>query len=134
MIHEVRPASEEDVRAILDEGAKERGVAPFFGSAAGLLCLLEEGKPVAVGGTIPIWEGHSIALGLVSRAARSPLALYRFALSIVEKPKGRVWAFVRSDFKEGVRFIERLGFVREGLLERFGPDGADYFSYARFND
>ena len=43
----------------------------------------------------------------------------------------RLHAFVDADFDKGIRFIEFLGFEREGLLKRFSYYGKDQYIYAR---
>lgn len=37
---------------------------------------------------------------------------------------------VQADWQTAIKFAERMGFEREGLLKKF-KDGADYFMYAR---
>jgi hypothetical protein len=43
----------------------------------------------------------------------------------------RVQASIRCDWKRARRFIEFLGFQKEGIMRRYGPDGKDYILYAR---
>ncbi len=44
----------------------------------------------------------------------------------------RVEAVVKSDFAAGVRWVEHLGFKREGTMRNYGIDGVgDYDLYAR---
>ena len=43
----------------------------------------------------------------------------------------RLQATVRDDFDVAKRFIEFLGFKREGLLKNFGPDRCDHIMYSR---
>jgi hypothetical protein len=43
----------------------------------------------------------------------------------------RIQAVVRSDWPRSRRWVERLGFVCEGVMRSFGPDGKDYCMYAR---
>lgn len=38
---------------------------------------------------------------------------------------------VHSDFKKGCRFAEVLGFKKEGVMQKYGPDSKDYYLYAR---
>jgi len=43
----------------------------------------------------------------------------------------RIQAHVRGGWKIARMFLEHLGFHKEGLLEKFGPDQEDYYIYAR---
>lgn len=42
----------------------------------------------------------------------------------------RVQANCLATFKTGVKFVEKLGFAKEGLLKKFGEKGDDYYRYA----
>ncbi len=42
----------------------------------------------------------------------------------------RLQAAVRPDWSEAVRFVERLGFSKEMIMEKYGPQGEDYALYA----
>ena len=50
---------------------------------------------------------------------------------IKEHEFARVQAAVRTDWPEAQRFSRFLGFKQEGLMEKFGPDGSDYYRVAR---
>jgi hypothetical protein len=43
----------------------------------------------------------------------------------------RIEATVLAGFKPGCRWMDLLGFEREGLMRCYGPDGADYYRYAK---
>jgi hypothetical protein len=43
----------------------------------------------------------------------------------------RIEAFVDANFAEGHRWIQMLGFVREGYMRSFSPNGNDAVLYAR---
>jgi len=42
----------------------------------------------------------------------------------------RVQALVRADIPIAVKYIEQLGFEREGLLRKYGREGEDQYMYA----
>ncbi len=46
----------------------------------------------------------------------------------------RIQATIRENDQRAIRWIERLGFQKEGLLRCFGMDGENHFMYARVND
>jgi RimJ/RimL family protein N-acetyltransferase len=43
----------------------------------------------------------------------------------------RAQANIHSRFDRAIRLAEWLGFENEGLMRRFGAEGADYFRYAK---
>lgn len=69
--------------------------------------------------------------------------LYRYKLTVIKSIRTyleriarahklkRIQAQVRSDFREGMRFMEFMGFESEGVLKAFGPRGEDIIMYAR---
>jgi RimJ/RimL family protein N-acetyltransferase len=60
--------------------------------------------------------------------------IYRHAFAFLDRTQQffvRIQAIVRTDWPTAHRFIERLGFQKEGMMRKFGPDGSDYYLYAR---
>jgi RimJ/RimL family protein N-acetyltransferase len=43
----------------------------------------------------------------------------------------RVQATIKEHDQTSIRWIEKLGFVREGLMMKFGPNQENQFMYAR---
>ncbi len=43
----------------------------------------------------------------------------------------RIQGHVKEGFDEGCRWLESLGYVKEGLMLQYGPDGANHWLYAR---
>jgi RimJ/RimL family protein N-acetyltransferase len=43
----------------------------------------------------------------------------------------RIQASVHANDKQAIRYVEWLGFENEGLMKKFGPDGSDYYRFAR---
>lgn len=96
-----------------------------------------EGKVVMCAGVISLWPGVAEGWALTSRdARRSGVTLTRQARRLIEmaaRAKGyrRVQMAVRADYAQGRRWAEALGFVSEGIMRAYGPDGADHVRYAR---
>lgn len=99
--------------------------------------LLVDNQVIAVVGGIVIWPGvcemWTVTSPLVSL---SPLGFHREIRKIIdfyvrEKKLHRIHATVKCAFKAGLSWVEALGFVREGTLKQYGPEGADYYMYAR---
>jgi hypothetical protein len=100
--------------------------------------LLPSGYPLCVWGIVPQRVGVAEVWAVVDQAARCHRdTVYHFAalhLSVVERGLGlrRLAAPIKANFEVGLRFAEKLGFNREGLMVNFGPGGqGDYYLYAR---
>lgn len=94
------------------------------------------GEPIGCGGLFEAWPGRWIAwtwIGDVPFSARAFVALscrHAIEAAIAEHGARRIEAHARWDVPWARRFLERLGFALEGRAVGFGPDGADYASYA----
>jgi hypothetical protein len=88
------------------------------------------------GGVRVLWPGVGEAWVLCSAGIwRFARQLFRVSETIIGKVAAennleRVQAHVRTSWDVAIRFVERLGFEREGLLRKF-VNGEDYYSYAR---
>jgi hypothetical protein len=57
--------------------------------------------------------------------------LHRAACRLLESTRlRRISASVEVDFQEGCRWLELLGFAREGRMAKYGLDGEDHYLYA----
>jgi hypothetical protein len=99
-----------------------------------------KGKPIIIVGCITLWPGVCELWMLTDTAITSVVRPFWTAttrlvdilmdkLSIV-----RVQCTVSTRNPPAIRFIKALKFSEEGLLTAYGPDGSDYFMYARLND
>ena len=43
----------------------------------------------------------------------------------------RIQCVVHADYTRSQKWVERLGFIEEGLLNKYGPDQASYYMYGR---
>lgn len=57
--------------------------------------------------------------------------LYRLEEIIYTHKLKRVQALVSPEFEKGVRFVEHLGFEKEGTLKAFGPNNEDLVMFGR---
>lgn len=116
--------------------------APVEAQARVLACgpavtMLRDGDVVACGGVTLLWRDVAEAWMRTSPLVEAhPVALVR----TVRRFLGTVWrnlalkrlqCVVRSDYDRALRFAEHVGFRREAILHRYGPDGADYIMCAR---
>jgi hypothetical protein len=101
------------------------------------LSIKDGGTTLAVCGLVMPWPRMGELWGVVDlRAAQKPIAsvkAFRKAVDFLIKHWNirRCQCTVKSDLKRGIRMVQLLGFQVEGLLQGYGPDGADHFMYSR---
>lgn len=99
--------------------------------------LMDNGHLVVSGGIYPIWDGMAEAWLIPSdempRYKLKMIKILREHIDLITAEDGlrRLQATVRADYPVALRFIEFMGFKKEGLMKNFGPDGTDHFMYAR---
>ena len=110
---------------------------PGYGEAlaqAGPAFTVTKGDDVmACVGTIPQWPGNARAWAIISQNAGScMLAMTRAIRTWLRfHNEGRVDCAVDCDFAEAVRWVELLGFKREGTMRAYTPERRDCFLYAQ---
>lgn len=94
---------------------------------------------IAILGGFPFVPGVIHFWALMSESVvRYPIAFHKKCLEVIdwyektEKPR-RIQFEVRATYSMGCRWAESLGMQREGLMRKWGPDGADHYLYARVN-
>lgn len=114
--------------ALTDEQAKALAQAGACYSA-----LDDAGKTVAVAGVTVLWEGRAIAWAMIDAAAgRHFIGIDRAVRAFLAGTElRRIEAHVDARFEAGIRWLEMLGFKREGFMAKFTPDSRDCFLYAR---
>lgn len=92
----------------------------------------KDGIVLAIGGFVPIWEGRYYSWLLISKDIKKLdfIPLFRYAISTL-KGKRRIETTMDMEFKEALRWIEMLGYKKEGILKSYTPDGKDEYLYAR---
>lgn len=89
------------------------------------------------GGVVILWQGVGEAWILCSNCINHYIKeLYHYTKAyldviIAEYNLHRVHASVLSEYRAGYRFLERMGFEREGLMHKYDWQGSDYYLYAR---
>lgn len=110
---------------------------PTYGPAlqSGGPCFtgVEDKEVIGCAGVIRQWDNRAIAWALLSAHCgknfpRIHKAVSRFLDSTEFR---RIEAFVDVDFEQGHRWVNMLGFEREGYMRAFNPDGRDAVLYAR---
>jgi len=99
--------------------------------------LLYDDKILCCGGVCFYREGFGEAWILCSHGVEDhPLITVRAVKNVIEDimkfcQVHRVQATVRCDWDRAQKFIEFLGFQKEGTLRQYGPDRSDYYMYSR---
>jgi RimJ/RimL family protein N-acetyltransferase len=98
---------------------------------------LSDGMIIGCGGFSLLWpgvaDGWVIFRKIMEKEYRRDaysVILGMLAAEIKEHGIWRIQATVRTDFPAGIKYAEGLGFVREGLMRKYGPDGSDRYLYA----
>lgn len=94
------------------------------------------GMILCCGGITDVWEGHGDAWFLRSvYVRRFPVTTMRICMrffgSRVVNRYRRIQCEVKAGASSDLRFASTLGFVQEGLMRKWGPDGSDYILMAR---
>ena len=137
---------------LIEQGRKDFGsladadttMKPYFdvvAEQAGMAySIIQDGHLILSAGVYRVWDGVGEAWLLPShRLLKKPAAavrtVRRFLDDIAEQNNFvRVQATTHRQFERGRRFLEWLGFEREGVLRNYGPDGSDHIIYARIKN
>ena len=121
----------------------EEPVTGFYGYVAhmrveGMSWSAEvDGTIVASAGLVPLWKGVAEAWMIssddVGRHRIKVARQLRVMFDEVMWHRGiyRAQANIHHKFEKAIRLAEWLGFENEGLMRRFGIEGADYIRYAK---
>lgn len=98
---------------------------------------LIDGKPLVMGGLIPIWQGRAMAWSLRGevpmRAWPRITRMVSHVFAYAENRLGirRIEAAIDPAWSASCRWAIRLGFKADGLLERYTPDDRDLIAVSR---
>ena len=99
--------------------------------------LFEEDVVLGIGGVHNIWNGVGEAWLLLGKEAFArPRTVARHTVNMFdhmqeEHKYQRIQASIAVNDAKAKRFAEWLGFQNEGIMRKYGPDGSDYYRYAR---
>tara|TARA_R100000808_G_scaffold12567_1_gene31270 strand:- start:1954 stop:2400 length:447 start_codon:yes stop_codon:yes gene_type:complete len=102
--------------------------------------LMDNGHLIVSGGIHPIWKGMGEAWLIPSDEIKNHkirmIKILRDHIDriTIEDDLRRLQATVRADYEPALRFIEFLGFKKEGLLKAYSPAGVDHYMYARVKE
>lgn len=95
-----------------------------------------DGDVVFCAGTIAQWPTRHIGWALLhERLSRAHMLwITREVRAGLARVRGRIEFTVRTDFPQGQRWAEAIGFhVETPLLKAYGPEGEDHVGYVRMN-
>jgi len=116
----------------------ENRIGSLIGEATSLCyTFIKEDKAIAVLGGNLLWPGvmevWTVTTDLITEYPLEFHKKVRDVISGLEKELEikRFQATVRADFDMGKKWLHSLGFISEGLLKKYGPEGEDYFMFGR---
>ncbi len=95
--------------------------------------ILDGNKPIMCAGVAEMWTNRYAAWAWLSKdAGPKMVGLTRIVDDYLNtRPYKRIEAYVDARFDAGHRWIQMLGFEREGYMRAFSPLGKDCILYAR---
>tara|TARA_R110000765_G_scaffold107257_5_gene198033 strand:+ start:201 stop:665 length:465 start_codon:yes stop_codon:yes gene_type:complete len=102
--------------------------------------VIRNGHLLGSGGIFPVWDGMGEAWVLpaanVKKNKKVFVKLIRENMERLSDEYGfrRIQATARADAPIAQRFLEFLGFEREGLLRAYGPDGANHVLFSKIKE
>lgn len=99
---------------------------------------LVDGQPIAAGGLVIIWPGVATGWAFTSDAVQKyHVSFHRaFKKMLVDLARDlhlhRVQVEVPKTHHVSRRWVQKLGFKREGIMKQYGADKQDYVRYVRF--
>ena len=143
---EVRDYKKEDAYTILNKNIREHDAqdtsefetyAELWGKEGPAYTIVVDGEVVFCGGVVNIGWNRGEAWTLMSKLFyKYPKTCFKICRNqlnkVIEEHKfARVQALVDPKLYGGVRFMEHLGFEKEGLLKKYGPQSEDMWMMGR---
>lgn len=109
------------------------GIGRVFQVPGLALTALEDDHVLMTGGIMPLTAHMGMLWAVLAEdAGRYMMRLHRGTVRFLEIGVWRrLEATVEQDFAAGCRWLELLGFKREGPREAYGEDGEDHWAYVR---
>lgn len=133
--YNLRQADRDELAAMMDRFDSARIARASVRAPYGFVACSDDGIPVACMGAAPWWPGV-YQVGMFATAAWPSVALavtrhvkQSWIPGIRQAGVRRAHAFSLASHVEAHRWIELLGGVLEGRLERFGSGGEDFMLY-----
>jgi len=110
------------------EVAKRNEANPFA-----ITVLDDEGNPVACGGVTEVWPGRAQTWAiLIKESGRYMTRITRAAKELFDRcSSARIEITVESNFEQGKRWAEILGFKEEAYMRKYFPNGSDAIIFSK---
>lgn len=101
------------------------------------VCLIKDGKPIAIFGISSIWKGVAHLWTVTTdESDKHKLLFCKYLLEFYSAMQSkfnfhRAQFSIKKDYEGGKRWAEFLGFTEEAVLKQYGPDKTDYVMYSR---
>lgn len=132
----MRAADRREINAVIHESDTHIGYMLFASSPGLAWTAWLDGEPVCCFGVSRLFTGLGSGWAYMTRRGIVTMKpITRFALRIV-KPLLIIEGFRRIEIRTAIdhdvshRWLERMGFVREGIAINYGDNGMDFATYA----
>lgn len=116
----------------------DRAMIEAYGKSGPAVTLWDDDLPICCGGIgCTSWKGIGDIWIIPSVHVNKYMkSVYKNALALIEDVTDklglwRIQATIKEDDPVAIRWIEHLGFEREGLMRKFGPKQENQYLYAR---
>jgi len=112
-------------------------VISFFNNTLAFTVMNETGLPIGIGGINTLMPGVGEAWTIITDELRSkPILLHKSALVImsnfIESQRfHRIQCIVLENLHKAIKWMRPLGFLNEGLMQKYSIDQKNYWRYAR---
>jgi len=122
-----------------DESIKERTCSVAAAGNVHAKTLVYRHKVLAIIGGDLLWDGvFQVWSVMDDHINELPVAFARCVKKvlnryIIDLNLHRVQVDVRCGFPKAIKWVNFLGFKYEGIMQKYGPEGADYYRFVRLD-
>ena len=124
-------------RTMYDSEINEKSIDQMNDPNNFVYSVLSGHKVIAIVGLRKMWDGVAELWSMTSDDIKEhPIYFHKSCINLIDahiKTLGlhRLQCSVRSDYNTGMKWIESLGFHRDGIMSKYGPNKLDYILYTR---
>lgn len=109
------------------------GYAESLAASPWSFAAIDGDEVLGCAGVYEVWEGRALAWALIGKTSgRHFKAIHRAVAGFLAQAKWRrIEMVVDAQFDAGIRWARLLGMKQEGLMRAYGPDGKDYYLFAK---
>lgn len=120
-----------------DEGLRSRFALLENDKNSFVYTVLGPSGPIAVAGIVVLFPGNAEVFSITSdKVKETPVLFHKTILHLLKTHQEaltlhRITMTVLERYEEGHKWAESLGFQREGLMRKYGPDQSNHYLYSR---